>query len=76
MNSIITGPAMHCFTWNPAYVYPEHGTPIVCVTANGKLQTFKDIKGDWRRYAEKYNIVYWAYQSQLLPKIILNNKED
>lgn len=76
MNSIIRGYAMHCFTWTPAYVYPEHGTPIVCVTANCKLQTFKDIRGDWRRYVEKYNIVYWAYQSQLLPEIILNMKKN
>ena len=76
MNSLITGPAMHCFTWTPSDYYPEHGTPIVCVTANSKLQTFKEIRGDWRWYVEKYNIVYWAYQSALLPEIILNDNKD
>ena len=68
--------ALQVFEWHPAIWHPVEKTPVLCCTANGKLQTFKDIRGDWRRYVEKYNIVYWAYQSQLLPEIILNMKKN
>lgn len=67
---------LQVFEWNPAIWHPVEKNAVLCCTANGKLQTFKDIRGDWRWYVDKYNIVYWIYQSHLLPEIILNNNKD
>ena len=64
------------FDWTPTLYHPQPDTPIICVTANGKIQTFKGIREPWERYVEKWNIVYWDYQSHLLPEIILNNDKD
>lgn len=57
--------------WYPAEGIPFFNNPIVYISANGKIGTFKDIRGDWQRYVEKWNIKYWAYQSELTSGLTL-----
>ena len=42
--------------------------PIICITANNKIQTFtkRGTEDHWKWHVEKYNILYWAYQLELL----------
>lgn len=45
--------------------------PLVYVTANGKMGTFKKTGKNWRWYAEKYNVKYWAYQRDIVSGLIM-----
>lgn len=44
--------------------------PIVCATAKHKILSFKTCRGEkehWDWLVNKYNITYWAFQSEVLP---------
>lgn len=54
--------------------------PILCLTENGKLMTFKNTKTlicpnkvetGFGNLVEKYKIKLWTYQKELLPKEII-----
>lgn len=58
--------------------------PVVYVTKSGKMGVFKDTvswtggdpkktelhRSNWEWLREKYNIAYWAYQKDVIPKQI------
>ena len=46
--------------------------PLVYVTANGKMGAFKKPNKNWRWYAEKYNVKYWAYQRDIVSGLIMD----
>lgn len=57
--------------------------PILCLTDNGKLMTFKNTKtliwpnkveSGFGHLVEKYKIRFWVYQKELLPNEIVNVK--
>lgn len=53
--------------WNDTDEVPEAEQPILCYTENGKIMTFKEIRGgkaSWdSHYVKKYAIVLWTYQA-------------
>ena len=55
---------------NAKYETPDLDKPLLCLTKNGKLQTFAEIKShrEWYWKAEKYNLEYWCYQEELQVK--------
>ena len=57
--------------WYPTKIIPLFAQPIVYVSANGKIGTFKELRGDWKWRVEKYNIKYWAYASDLISELPL-----
>ena len=52
---------------NAEYESPDPEKPLLCLTKNGKLQTFTEIKNhrEWYWKVEKYTIEYWTYQEEL-----------
>lgn len=44
--------------------------PLVYVSANGKMGTFKKVGKNWDWYAEKYHVKYWAYQRDIVSGLI------
>ena len=65
------------FEWRMATEIPRDiEEPILCLTDNGKLMTFKNTKtiiypnttkSGFGHLAEKYKIRFWVYQKELLP---------
>ena len=44
--------------------------PVVCVTNNGNIVTFKTNRGKestWLWHVEKYNVKYWCFASEVIP---------
>ena len=44
--------------------------PVVCVTKNGNIVTFKTNRGKestWLWHVEKYNVKYWCFASVIIP---------
>lgn len=44
--------------------------PVVCVTQNNKIITFKTQhanKSTWDWHVEKYHVKYWAFLSEIMP---------
>lgn len=72
------------FIWNTVNDIPKYiEEPILCLTDNGKLMTFKNTKtliwpnkveSGFGHLAEKYKIRFWVYQKELLPNEIVNVK--
>lgn len=64
-NRIFTTQAM----WRGSDFFPLGNKPIVYCTANYKAGTFKTVrdKRDWEWKVDKYSIVCWCYQDELLP---------
>ena len=72
------------FIWNTVNDIPKYiEEPILCLTDNGKLITFKNTKtliwpntveSGFGHLAEKYKIRFWVYQKELLPNEIVNVK--
>lgn len=72
------------FTWNTVNEIPRDiEEPIVCLTDNGKLMTFKNTKtlicpnkveSGFGHLVEKYSIKLWVYQKELIPNEIVNMK--
>lgn len=74
--------------WYNIFETPEPGNPIVYISKNGKMGVIKERKeqgADWERtwdfYTKKYNIIAWAYQTDLFPNwvwpiIYPDNKEE
>ena len=72
------------FEWRMATEIPRDiEEPILCLTDNGKLMTFKNTKtiiypnttkSGFGYLAEKYKIRFWVYQKELLPNEIVNVK--
>lgn len=72
------------FEWRMASETPRDiEEPILCLTDNGKLMTFKNTKtliwpnkveSGFGHLAEKYKIRFWVYQKELLPNEIVNVK--
>ncbi|MBQ2176591.1 MAG: hypothetical protein II453_16560 [Alphaproteobacteria bacterium] len=60
--------------WYPSKIVPLFAHAIVYVSANGKVGTFKELSGDWKRYVEKWNIKYWVYASDLTSELPLWQK--
>lgn len=68
------------FEWKIANETPRDiEEPILCLTHNGKLITFKNtktiiypntVKSVFGYLVEKYNIKLWVYQKELLPPTI------
>ena len=44
---------------------PENDRPILAYTANKKIMTIKNVRDDWKWYADKYAIDWWAYQDKI-----------
>lgn len=74
------------FEWRMANDTPRDiEEPILCLTDNGKLMTFKNTKtliypntveSGFGHLVEKYKIKLWVYQKELLPdEIIINPTE-
>lgn len=63
MDKVIT------FCWRDAKeIIPDlDDQPIICQSANGKIQTFKSPGNErtWKWHVDKYNIKYWAYQLEI-----------
>lgn len=69
------------FEWRMASETPRDiEEPILCLTENGKLITFKNTKtliqpnkveSGFGNLVEKYKIKLWTYQKELLPKEII-----
>lgn len=69
------------FDWRMANDTPRDiEEPILCLTDNGKLMTFKNTKtlvwpntveSGFGHLVEKYKIKLWVYQKELLPDEIL-----
>ena len=65
------------FIWNTVNDIPKYiEEPILCLTDNGKLMTFKNTKtiispnttkSGFLNLAEKHKIKLWVYQKELLP---------
>ena len=72
------------FEWRMATEIPRDiEEPILCLTDNGKLMTFKNTKtiiypnttkSGFGHLVEKYKIRFWVYQKELLPNEIVNVK--
>ena len=72
------------FIWNSINDIPKYiEEPILCLTDNGKLMTFKNTKtiiypnttkSGFGHLVEKYKIKLWVYQKELLPNEIANVK--
>lgn len=72
------------FEWRMATEIPRDiEEPILCLTDNFKLMTFKNTKtiiypnttkSGFGHLAEKYKIRFWVYQKELLPNEIVNVK--
>ena len=72
------------FEWRMTTEIPRDiEEPILCLTDNGKLMTFKNTKtiiypnttkSGFLNLAEKYKIRFWVYQKELLPNEIVNVK--
>lgn len=72
------------FIWNTVNDIPKYiEEPILCLTNNGRLLTFKNTKtiicpnttkSGFVHLAEKYKIRFWVYQKELLPNEIVNVK--
>ena len=65
------------FEWKSVSYEPGNiNVPILAWTKNNKLMVFKDTKSyicgnpnpysNWKWLAEKYNIKFWAYQSEVI----------
>lgn len=63
--------ALEVIKWYSVDITPEKNSAIVYVSANKKVGTFKEIRGNWDRYVEKWNIKYWTYTSNLTDISIL-----
>ena len=69
------------FEWRMATEIPRDiEEPILCLTENGKLMTFKNTKtlirpnkveSGFGNLVEKYKIKLWTYQKELLPEEII-----
>ena len=68
------------FTWKSSDITPDKmSTPVIYLTKNEKFGTFKNTyttkivnnkeekHSNWEWLKEKYSIVAWAYQYELLP---------
>lgn len=72
------------FEWNTVNDIPRDiEEPILCLTDNGKLMTFKNTKtiiypntakSGFGHLVEKYKIKLWVYQKELLPNEICDNR--
>lgn len=58
-------------TWFSVDIEPEKNVPIVYVSANKKVGTFKEIRSNWGWYVDKWAIKYWTYASNLTDTLIL-----
>ena len=77
MEEMITIELNTSFEWRMATEIPRDiEEPILCLTDNGKLMTFKNTKtiiypnttkSGFLNLAEKYKIKLWVYQKELLP---------
>ena len=65
------------FNWYSKDEVPAMDYPLLVMTENKKLMTFKDSKGfyngdmtncfsDWKNMVRKYKIKYWIYQKALV----------
>ena len=69
---------MIAFEWRMANETPiDIEEPILCLTYNGKLITFKNTKtiiypntveSGFGNIVKKYNVKLWVYQKELLPE--------
>lgn len=68
------------FTWKNSDITPDKmSTPVIYLTKNEKFGTFKNTystktvnnkeekHSHWEQLKEKYSIIAWAYQYELLP---------
>ena len=51
--------------WYRSDIFEPANAPIIYFTGKGKAGTLREIRSRWNRYVEKYNIRYWAYQSEV-----------
>lgn len=63
--SSIEGPMRSIIEWYDTENCPENNRPILAYTANKKFMTIKNVRDDWKWYADKYAIVAWAYQDKI-----------
>lgn len=64
--------------WLSSDYWPDNDErPVLCVSANGKMMTFKSIRGygDWMWKIDKYNIEWWCFQDEIAPQHILNDND-
>ena len=55
--------------WHRSDTFEPADAPIVYFTGKGKAGTLRGIKHSWEWLVEKYNIRYWAYQSEVYLQI-------
>ena len=52
--------------FNDSYTAPElTDEPILCITKNKKMMTFKNVSHRWEWMVEKYQISLWTYQRNI-----------
>lgn len=59
--------------WKSVDYEPEGGMPIVWVSRNGRVSSFKTVT-DWAWQVKKYNIFCWAYVEKIIPSILNDQK--
>lgn len=68
---IKTGSRIEVTFFNAGFAPMMTEQPLVYVSANGKMGTFKKVDKNWRWYAEKYNVKYWAYQRDIVSGLVM-----
>ena len=67
------------FSWWTTDYYPDNEfRPVLCLSYNGKMMTFKSIRnyGDWQWKVDKYSIALWIFQDEIIPDDLILNKEE
>ena len=62
--------------WKNTECRPDADAPIVWISRNGKIGTFKTVYGkDWGWLVKKYSIILWIWQESIIPEAIIETKD-
>ena len=56
--------------WKSPQIEPVRDMPILWVSVNGKIGTFKDRGSDWEYRVKKYKVFAWVYQDKIIPAVL------
>lgn len=57
--------------WKNTENAPDVDAPIVWISKNYKISTFKSVAGkEWEWLVKKYGIILWTYQDSIIPEAL------
>lgn len=63
---IVKEPMHSTIEWYDTENCPENNRPILAYTANKKFMTINNVRDNWKWYTDKYAIVAWTYQDEII----------